>query len=90
MKPTKDFNDILKEIGPCGWYQIRTNILLWLITGAAGVSLVAYVFTAFGAASRCIVPQCGEGRAIHDFGKVRKTQMHPSFIKILMGQKTQN
>jgi OCT family organic cation transporter-like MFS transporter 4/5 len=53
-----DVDAVLKQIGSLGKFQIRTAILLWLTTGAAGIAVVVFAFTAFEPDHRCVVPQC--------------------------------
>ncbi len=53
-----DFDLVLKHIGQCGTWQWRNFFWLWLTSGAGGLAVVVWAFTAYAMNNRCPIPVC--------------------------------
>ncbi|XP_059480579.1 solute carrier family 22 member 4-like isoform X1 [Neocloeon triangulifer] len=60
MGVNEDFDSMLNEIGGCGLYQIRQNLLVGLAIAFSAVSTIGFVFTAARVPHRCQVEVCGD------------------------------
>ncbi len=58
MTATLDYDLVLKHIGQCRAWQWRNFFLLWLTSGAGGLAVVVWAFTAFNMPARCPVSLC--------------------------------
>ncbi len=56
-----DFDLVLRHIGQCRAWQVRSFLWLWLTSGAGGLAVVVWAFTAFAMPNRCSVPICDAG-----------------------------
>jgi len=55
-----DYDQVLRHIGQCGKWQWINFFLLWLTSGAGGLAVVVWAFTAFGMDRRCKIDICNE------------------------------
>ena len=74
-----DYQDLLAEINPCGKFQLRMTFLFWLSTGAAGIAVVAFAFTAFTPAYRCAIKAC-EDPASANYYQFPENETFPDYV----------
>ena len=57
-KDVLDYDEVLEYIGQFGWFQRKIFLWLSLVSAAAGLAVVVFVFTAFTPDYRCRIPSC--------------------------------
>lgn len=74
-----DFNEILHEVGPRGWFQLKNIVLLWSSSAALGLSALLFAFVALVPKYRCPVTECSEGPGSPYYGN-QDNQTLPNFL----------
>ena len=56
--PQLNYDKILDHIGQLGWFQIKINLLLWMVSTLVGINVVVFAFTGYIPKYRCRIPYC--------------------------------